>query len=150
MALFVSGGLPGLGRPAEAKAKKKIVRRVKVKRVKKKIVRKKVVRRPRVRKARKVSLKARQRLPRVKAAAKPAYSLPARAGTVTQDYTVEEGIGEGESDSLISALRSVGADDVAVDNATNTVSVTFNTSRLTSVGIVRKLKALGYTAKRSF
>lgn len=133
LALFLAGSCTaGLGRPAEAAAKKKVVRKLKVKKVKKKkIVRKKT----RV---------AKKKLPRAGKVVKKAGA----SGTVTQDYALEEGLGGDEVDNLIGDLKAVGADEVAVDPATNMVSVTFRTSRLTSAGIVRKLKGLGYTAKR--
>ena len=142
LALFFVGSCPlDLSRPADAKTKKKIVRKVKLKRTKKKVVRRSKVKK--VRKARKVVLRAKKKLPRARA-------VPSSSGTVTQDYTLEEGVGGDESDNIIGALKAVGADEVAVDSSTNTVSVTFRNSRLTSVGIVRKLKSLGYTAKRAY
>ncbi len=159
LALFFVGSCPvSFDRPAEAKTKK-VVRKVKkVKRAKKK---KKVVRRVKksrriVRKPRKVSLSARKKVSRARTAVKKApaaksgYALPSRSGSVTQSYTIEEGVGGDEVENLISELKSVGADEVAVDSATNTVTVTFHTSRLTSVGIVKKLKNIGYTAKRAY
>ncbi len=133
LAFFLVGAVTaGLERPAEAKAKKKVVRRVKV------------------RKAKKVSRTVRKKLPRARVVTKKTAPSPSRSGSVTQSYLLEEGVGGDEAENLISGLKSVGADDVAVDSGTNTITVTFNTSRLTSVGVVRKLKNLGYTAKRAY
>lgn len=151
-ALFLSGTCTvGLGRPAEAKTKK-IVRKARrarrIRKVRGRRVRRRVVRKVTVRKARKVTLAAKKKLPRARTVAQKA--APSPSGTVTQNYSLEEGVGGDEVDNLISGLKSVGADEVSVDSGTNTVSITYHTSRLTPVGIVRKMKSLGYTAKRAY
>jgi hypothetical protein len=157
LALFLAGSWTiSLGRPAEAKAKK-ITRKVKHKKIIKK-PRKKAVHKAR-KKVKVVSRSKQKKLAPPKVAAKKTskavsavpsqYPMPARTGSITQSYSLEEGIGEDEVDGLISGLKSVGADEVAVDSGANTVTVRAHTSRLTSAGIVKKLKSLGFTAKRA-
>lgn len=168
---FCAGLLPAnFVAPAEAKTKKtvrKAPKRVKAKKAVTKIKKKAGIKK---KKARKVVRKKPFRWPRVKksspvkkAPAKktpPAetpvivpekafpYQLPAGTGTISQTYFIEEGIGESEVDNLISSLKGIGADDVQVDTNKNTVSVKFNSSNLTSVGVVSKLRGLGYTVRR--
>ncbi|MFA5113217.1 MAG: hypothetical protein WC529_02845 [Candidatus Margulisiibacteriota bacterium] len=137
-------------RSAEGKARKKIVRRVK----KKKAVKKK---KRVIRKARKVAKKS-VRLPKKTALKKPAakkpikddaeYQLPGRTGNLTQRYSLEEGLGEQEADNVIGELKALGADDAAIDVNNNALSVTFNPAELSAIGIIKKLKELGYTVKR--
>jgi hypothetical protein len=160
LVLFFVGSLPLTpDKPAEAKTKKIVRKKV----IRKKVVRKKIVHRKIARRkiARKpVSKKIVRSAVRPKPAAKKPrqaasdedsqYQLPARSGSVTQRYSIEEGVGGDEADSMINGLESVGADDVSVDSSKNMVTVTYNTSRLTATGIVKKLKALGFSARRIF
>ena len=138
---------------------KKIVRKVKSKKprkVRKKVahkVKKKVKTAARSKKKKKTaaSPKPAAKKPRVTAPDEAyQYPLPSRTGSVTQRYSIEEGIGGDEADNVIGGLKVVGADDISVDPATNTVTVTYNTSKLTTVGVVKKLKSLGYTARRIY
>jgi copper chaperone CopZ len=76
------------------------------------------------------------------------YDLPAVSGTVSQTYAVEEGIGEPEVGNLVGALKGIGAQDAYADTSRNTLTVTFDSAKVTSAGIIKKLKTLGYTAKR--
>jgi len=165
--LFFAGALPQtFDRPAEAKTKK-IVRKkiVRKKTIRKKIVRRKIARRVRLKKTvrrskKTAALRVRKKVPSAarpkpvinKAAAEDdsQYPLPSRSGSVTQRYSIEEGIGGDESDSVINGLESVGADDVSVDSSKNLVTITYNNSKLTSAGIVKKLKTLGFSARRVF
>jgi copper chaperone CopZ len=153
LCLFLAGLVPFSlvnGDPAEAKAKKKIVRKVKkIKKKVRRIVKKKV---RKVKKALKKKVKAKAVVKAQKQAAikTPAdsYSLPSRTGTVSQKYTLEEGIGDGESDKVVSELKGLGVTDASVDVDSNTLSVKFNSAELSSIGIIKKLKELGYTVKR--
>lgn len=157
IALFLAGSWPiDLGRPAEARTKK-ITRKVKSKKLRK--VRKKAAHkikkkakaavRSKKKKKTAVSLKPAAKKPSVPGEAYQ-YPLPSRSGSVTQRYSLEEGLGGDEADNVISGLKAVGADDISVDPAKNTVTVTYNTSNLTAVGVVKKLKSLGYTARRIY
>ncbi|MBN3033094.1 MAG: hypothetical protein JW873_03265 [Candidatus Saganbacteria bacterium] len=162
---FLLGGSLIPDRPAEAKAKK-IVRKIKkskVKRkakktlvkkkaVKKKAVRKKAVRKKVVKKVRRVAVKK----PAPKKPAKKAfvvsndaayYTLPS-SGTITQTFAIEEGVGDPEVDALVGAMKSLGALDSYADTSRNTLTVKYNAAKLSSARIIKKLKSLGYTAKR--
>jgi hypothetical protein len=157
--MFIAGALPlNFGRPAEA-GTKKIVHK---KRAARKARPKKVAKKPKKKSARKTIKKAKKAvlLKKKTAAAKPArrpapvddfqYQLPSRSGAVTQRYSLEEGVGGDEADNVVKGLQSVGADDVSVDPSTNLVTITYNTSKLTAVGVTKKLKSLGFTAKRIY
>ena len=160
LGFFLAAAAPlGFTRPAEAKSKK-IVRKVKHK---KKLKHKKVVRKAKRKskaktKKKPVRLKkkkapATKKIAAVKKTSVPAaqssgYDLPAVSGTISQTYAVEEGIGEPEVGNLVGALKSIGAQDAYADTSRNTLTVTFNSSKVTSAGIIKKLKTLGYTAKR--
>ena len=153
-----AGTLPlTFGQRAEAKAKK-IVRKAKSKKIVKKPKRK--VSRKTVKRAKKIVRSKKKKTVGAKPAAKAAnkafnndngqYQLPSRSGSLTQRYAIEEGLGGDEVDNMISGLQAIGADDVSVDSSKNMATVTYNTSKLTSVGIVKKLKTLGFSARRIF
>lgn len=141
-------------RSAEGKARKKIVRRVKKKKAVKK--KKRVIRRAKktVRPKKKATRPVKKPAPKKKTAAtKPIkdaaeYQLPGRTGNLTQRYSLEEGLGEQEADNVIGELKALGADDAAIDVNNNALSVTFNPAELSAIGIIKKLKELGYTVKR--
>lgn len=139
LSFFLLGILPAApGNPgrAEARAKKKVYRKIKKTRVKKVIHRIKKVKR------------AVRRIKRAKRLREPVYKLPARTGTVIQKYTLEEGLGEVDAGGVVSELKSLGADDASVNVETSTLRVKFNTRKLSAIGIMKKLKELGYTVKR--
>ena len=156
----------GLDRPAEAKAKK-VVRKIKhkkklVRKIARKVKRKVVKHKVSVKAKKKPAIKLKKKVARVpkktaavqkpNVASAPAaaadYDLPAVSGSVSQIYAVEEGIGEPEVGNLVGALKSIGAQDAYADTSRNTLTVTFNSSKVTSAAIIKKLKTLGYTAKR--
>jgi hypothetical protein len=145
-ALLLGGLSYELGRPAEAKAKK-IVRKVKKSKIKHKI-KKTTVKKKRA--AKRSIKKAAVRKVAKKAAASQAsgYELPAAGGTVSQTFLLEEGIGDPEVDNLVSAMKGIGASDAYADTSRNTLTITYNAAKLSSGSIIKKLKSLGYTAKR--
>jgi len=142
---FLLGLLPlGSGsRPAEALAKKKVVHKAK------KVVRK--VKKPVLKAKKKIIVK--KKVTRVvkpkKAVARPeAYQLPARSGTVSQTYALKEKLDEARAGNVVSELKSIGVDEASVNVSKNSVQVKFNTRELSSIGIIQKLKELGYTVRR--
>ena len=142
--LFLAGIAPlsPLGRsPAEARAKKKVRRIV---RRTKKIVRK--VKRPVIRKVKRPKAIKKPVAKKIKDSLQ--YDLPARTGMVTQKYSLEEGIGDADAGNVVGELKALGVADAAVNAGQNTVTVQFNSSELSSVGIIKKLRELGYTVKR--
>jgi len=144
LGLFLAGLLPtapGIFSQADARArKKKVVRLVKkAKKIKKARTVKRV---KKVIKAKKATAKAKKRL------VDPAYQLPARTGTVTQRYTLAEGVDETGADNLVGELKGIGADEASVNADSNTLTVKFNARELSAVGIIKKLKELGDTVKR--
>lgn len=138
---FLLGLLPlGSGsRPAEALAKKKVVHKAK------KVVRK--VKKP-VRKAKKKIIVKKKVVRAVKSVRSEAYQLPARSGTVSQTYALKEKLDEARAGNVVSELKSIGVDEASVNVSKNSVQVKFNTRELSSIGIIQKLKELGYTVRR--
>lgn len=140
LSLFLLGILPSASSNsgcAEARAKKKVYRKIKKVRVKK------VVRR--VKKIKRVVRKVKRKTKRIH---EPAYKLPARTGTIIQKYTLEEGVDEAEAERVVGELKSLGADDASINVETSALQVKFNSGKLSAVGIMKKLKELGYTVKR--
>jgi hypothetical protein len=139
--------------PAEGKARKKTMSKTKrkaakaVKSVKKKSGKiKKAAKKTSTKKAltKKKTAKPGDKPAVIKAAA-DSYSLPAGAGMVSQKYALQNKIYD--SDQLIGEMRALGVADASVDLDSNTLSVKFNSADLSSIGIIKKLKALGYSVK---
>ncbi|MCU0640936.1 MAG: hypothetical protein MUC35_02470 [Candidatus Margulisbacteria bacterium] len=123
----------GWAAPAEAKAKKRIVRKAKKK-----------VRRP-------IKKKKARLVKKRRAVAKPVkkkYNVPVQAGPISQQYSLEEGVNDSEADRIVNELRALGVKDASIDVNTNTLSVDYDSAELSSVSIIQKLKGLGYTVKR--
>lgn len=78
----------------------------------------------------------------------PQYTLPVGQRTISQKYSLEEVIDETAAENITAGLRELGVENASVDLATNTLSVKFNTQRITAIGIISKLKSLGYSIKR--
>jgi copper chaperone CopZ len=142
--LFFLGGL-GAERPflnsAEGRPKKIVYKKIYRKKVPKKYRRVKIKKPKRYFKKKKTAKKVRHKVP--KRAAKPAKSR-----FLTQRYVLEEGFDEVEADRLKDSLATLGVKDVTADVDNNTLTVQFDTRKLSALHIIQKLKSLGYTVKR--
>jgi hypothetical protein len=128
------------GSSAEAKAKKKVVHKIKkVKKTKKK-----------ARKAKRATVKkaAVKKAPATASPAPDRYALPPKTGVISQKYSLVEGIGEAEADKLVSDLKAFGVSEANVDVNSNVLSVKFNSGELTSISIIKKLRGLGYGVRQ--
>ena len=144
VALFFFAGLCAFAFNSPASAAVKKIQRKLVKR--KKIVRKIKHKAPIKVKSHKIVKKAVKKKPA--ATRTSPYKLPAHGGVVTQHYYLDEGIDASETENVTEGLKTIGAEDVSIDTNKNTVVVRFDSSKLSSVGVISKMKAMGYTVKR--
>jgi hypothetical protein len=139
LVFFLLGFLPlGFGsRPADALAKKKVVRKIKYKK-----------KAPRKAKIKKVRRKVKKAIVKTKIKSIPSYRLPTRSGVIAQNYILKEKVDEAQAERIVSELRSLGAEEASYNVNTNNLRVKFNTRELSAVGIMTKIKGMGYTIKR--
>jgi len=76
------------------------------------------------------------------------YRPPVRKGLISQRYFLEEGSNPAENQAVITELNILGITDANIDAEKNTLQIKFNTQKLSSIDVIKKLKELGYTVKR--
>lgn len=119
----------------------------KTKKIVNKVQGKKAARRIRIKKVARKARKTRAAVKRI-ARRHEEYRLPARTGTIAQNYSLEEGVDEAGADRIVAELKSIGVDDARVNVAKNSLQVKYNTKELSSISVIKKLKELGYTVSR--
>ena len=143
--IFSAGIIPSdiINSSADAKAKKKIMRKVPRKKAKKakKAKYKKAKKAKKAKKSKKTK-KATKPIP----AAKPAN---ATGKVASIKYYLEEGVDDAEAEKIVSVLRDMGVEDASIDVDNNALSVKFDSGKISAAALVNKLKSLGYTATKT-
>ncbi|MFA6431635.1 MAG: hypothetical protein WCV91_04580 [Candidatus Margulisiibacteriota bacterium] len=139
--IFSAGILPSnvINSSADAKAKKKIVRKVPRKKAKK-------TKKVKYKKAKKIK-KSKKTKKTAKPAAKPAAKATGKVASIK--YYLEEGVDDAEAEKIVSVLRDMGVEDASIDVDNNALSVKFDSGSISSAALVNKLKSLGYTATKT-
>ena len=73
---------------------------------------------------------------------------PAARQAISQIYHLEESPDKDEAEALVAAMKGLGAAEAGVDMEKNVLRVKYSTQKLSALGIIQKLKELGYTTKR--
>lgn len=128
---------------ADAKTKKKSVKKVPHKKAKK------------AKKAKSKKQKKTNKTKKTKKSKKAAKAAPAEkpakatGKVVSQKYYLEEGVDDSEAEKIVSVLRDMGVEDASIDVDNNALTVKFDSGKISSAALVSKLKSLGYTATKS-